>query len=156
MANPFDFSSGAILTAAQLNSIGDWTSYTPTWTELTIGNATQDFKYAEVNGIVVVSGRLVWGSTTAITGNIRVTVPVTAANTQKLANGTDFRFIDASGGLYYVGGGRALNTTGVYVYSYNAASTTVKLTSIHDGTAPFANPWTTSDEIIMWSAYEAA
>ncbi len=156
MANPFDFSAGAILTAAELNSIGDWTAYTPTWTELTVGNATQDFKYAEVNGIVVVSGRLVWGSTTAITGNVRVSVPVTAANTQKLANGTDFRFIDASSGNYFVGGGRALNTSGVYVYSYYAASTNVKLTDISDGTKPFAGAWTTSDEIIMWSAYEAA
>jgi hypothetical protein len=156
MANPFDFTAGAVLTAAQLNSIGDWTAYTPTWGGLSVGNGTVDFDYAEVNGIVLVSGRLVWGSTTAITGNVSVSVPVTAANNQKLANGAHFRYVDASSANYFVGAGRALSTTAIYLYSYYADSTTVKLVDISDGTKPFADPWTTSDIIIMWCAYEAA
>ena len=52
MANPFRFDSGDVLTAANLNAIGDWTAWTPTWTNLTIGNGTVTAVYAEVNEIV--------------------------------------------------------------------------------------------------------
>ena len=52
MANPFDFTAGAVLTAAQLNQIGDFESFTPSWTNLTVGDATQQAKFAQVNEIV--------------------------------------------------------------------------------------------------------
>ena len=52
MANPFDFSAGAVLTAAQLNQIGDFESWTPTWTNLTVGSATVQAQYAQVNELV--------------------------------------------------------------------------------------------------------
>ena len=52
MANPFDFTAGNTLTAAQLNQIGDFESFTPSWTNVTVGNATQQGKFAQVNEIV--------------------------------------------------------------------------------------------------------
>ena len=121
-----------------------------------MGNGTVDFDYAEVNGIVIVSGRLVWGSTTSISGNVSVSVPVTAASGQKLANGTIFRLTDASTGDRHIGGGRTSSTSAMYIYAYYAASTYTKLIDISDGTKPFASAWTTSDEIIMSSVYQAA
>ena len=45
MANPFDFSAGAVLTAAQLNQIGDYESWTPTLTNITLGNGTVNAHY---------------------------------------------------------------------------------------------------------------
>tara|TARA_R100001163_G_C4956898_1_gene122339 strand:- start:65 stop:529 length:465 start_codon:yes stop_codon:yes gene_type:complete len=52
MANPFDFSSGAVLTAAQLNQIGDYESWTPTLTNITLGSGTVTAHYAQVNEFV--------------------------------------------------------------------------------------------------------
>ena len=49
MANPFDFSAGAVLTAAQLNQIADFETFTPSWTNITVGNATNSGVYAQVN-----------------------------------------------------------------------------------------------------------
>lgn len=56
MASPFPFTAGQVLTAAQLNGIGDWTTFTPnfqpetgTWTSSTLTAA----KYALVNDVVV-------------------------------------------------------------------------------------------------------
>ena len=52
MANPFDFSSGAVLTAAQLNQIGDFETFTPSWQNVTVGSATNSGRFAEVNEVV--------------------------------------------------------------------------------------------------------
>ena len=51
MANPFPFSSGDILTAANLNSIGEFQSWTPTFFGLS-AQPSSTASYAEVNGIV--------------------------------------------------------------------------------------------------------
>ena len=47
-----DFSPGDVLTAADLNAIGDWQSYTSSLTNWTA--SAQDFQYAVVNKIVFV------------------------------------------------------------------------------------------------------
>ena len=62
MANPFDFSSGAVLTAAQLNSIGKradvtW-SPTANWSGTISGNS-----YALVNDIIILSCALTLDAT---------------------------------------------------------------------------------------------
>ena len=53
MTSPYPFASGAVLTAAQLNAIGDYTAFTPTWSNVTPGgSATNAGFYAEVNECV--------------------------------------------------------------------------------------------------------
>ena len=54
MTSPFPFSSGAVLTSAQLNAIGDMdTSETPSWNAgISVGNGTQELAFAQVNEIV--------------------------------------------------------------------------------------------------------
>jgi hypothetical protein len=83
MATPFDFSAGAVLTAAQLNAIGDYTAFTPTWTNVTPGSgATNTGFYAEVNECVFFEIALVLGTSSSIGGSIAFAVPVgTAAST---------------------------------------------------------------------------
>jgi len=62
-----DFSSGDVLTAADLNGIATWTSFTPTWTNLTVGNGTYDWSlYSQVNDIVFFSIRFTLGSTSSV------------------------------------------------------------------------------------------
>ena len=65
MTNPFDFSTGAVLTAAQLNQIGDYDTWSPTLTNITIGNGSVNAKYAEVNEFVHFEIELLAGSTTS-------------------------------------------------------------------------------------------
>ena len=58
-------------------TIGEWTTFTPSWTNLTVGNGTQSFVYAQVNDVVFVQGRLTFGTTTAFTSTfIRMASPV--------------------------------------------------------------------------------
>lgn len=40
----------------------DWESYTPTWTNLTVGNATQTFKWRRVGDSMEISGHFLWGA----------------------------------------------------------------------------------------------
>jgi len=76
MASPFPFTSGQVLTAAQLNSIGEATAFTPSWTNLTPGNATETWYYTQVNELVLVQGITVLGSTSSITGTVYLAPPV--------------------------------------------------------------------------------
>ena len=52
-----------------------WTTYTPTWTNLTVGDGTQDADYRYIGGDLRVRGLLTFGSTTAVTGNISQNLP---------------------------------------------------------------------------------
>ena len=79
MANPFPFVAGTVLEAAQLNGIGEKTSYTPTFTNLTVGNGTLTANYFRLNKVVTVNVCVVFGSTTAITGDVSVTLPIARA-----------------------------------------------------------------------------
>ena len=58
---------------------GLWTSFTPSWNNLTIGNATEAWYYAVVGDVVFVEGQTVLGSTSTITGNPTFDVPVSTA-----------------------------------------------------------------------------
>ena len=71
-----DFSSGDVLTAADLNAIGAWTAFTPNWTAgLTIGNGTDTWYYAIVNDLMVVQGFTELGSTSSVTSAVRMALP---------------------------------------------------------------------------------
>lgn len=52
-----------------------WTNYTPAWTNLTPGNATVAARYIYVPGGLRMSGVIIFGSTTSISGSVSQTVP---------------------------------------------------------------------------------
>ena len=77
-----DFSAGAVLTAAQLNDIGDWKSWTPTLTNWTKGNATCEAKYMQIGETVYLQFYYLGGTTSAYTtGGMRFSLPPIASNT---------------------------------------------------------------------------
>tara|TARA_B100000029_G_scaffold514317_2_gene616685 strand:- start:4136 stop:4624 length:489 start_codon:yes stop_codon:yes gene_type:complete len=125
MANPFNFSSGDVLTAAELNSIGDWQAWTPVWNDLTIGNATVQAKYAEVNELVFYSLEMTWGSTTAATSYFEIQAPVQEMNPD----------------VAYFPGGNAI------FYNYGTALHSGTVIGYNDGTTAWLVPW--------WQAYNA-
>jgi hypothetical protein len=57
----------------------NYTTYTPTWTNLTVGNGTVSARYTQDNKVVIGTVYIQFGSTTSITSNNpRFTLPVTA------------------------------------------------------------------------------
>lgn len=58
-----------------------WTNYTPTFTNLTVGNATINFSYSQLGKTVNVRGYLTFGTTTSVSGLISISLPVNTATT---------------------------------------------------------------------------
>jgi hypothetical protein len=79
--------SGQILTAATLNTIGAaWELWTPVWTATTtnpvIGNGYIEGRYCRINKTVIASGLIITGSTTTYgSGDYRISLPITARST---------------------------------------------------------------------------
>jgi hypothetical protein len=151
-----DFSSGDVLTAADLNAIATTsTTYTPTWTSSgaapTLGNSTLTGRYIKINKLVWVQILFIRGSTaTNGTGAYRWSLPsgIPARSgiynymTQGLA-----RLYDASTGAVPIGSA-----------SFFGGSTTAISAYANNGVVGNANPftWATNDEIVMTFTYEAA
>jgi hypothetical protein len=81
---PTDVTVGSVLTASRYNADvvenmtaigGAWTSFTPTWTNLTVGNATQNSAYIAAGKLHIVRIALTWGSTTSMSGVPEFTLP---------------------------------------------------------------------------------
>lgn len=72
--------------------INDWVSYTPTWTNLTIGNGTATFKYRRSGDTMEISGHLQWGSTTSASGTMYFSLPsgYSVDNSKAKANSARF------------------------------------------------------------------
>jgi hypothetical protein len=121
MANPFPFTAGQVLTAAQLNGIGEaWTTYTPAITQgVGVTSTVQRAKYARVNKLIFVSVSL--ACTSAGTGGnvISVTLPVTAtaaAGTFGNPIGAGI-FYDSSTTVQYNTSVTQNGTTALYLYA---------------------------------------
>ena len=135
---------------------GPWVSWTPTWTNLTIGNGTAVAKFAKIGTLVFCRISLVFGSTTSISGSVSFSLPVTGATYAGTA------------GLTWLGGVRALDASVPAIFEgviVNASTTTAAISFIDtsgtyamrvlaSSTVPFT--WTTSDEIAGEFTYEAA
>jgi len=60
------------------HTIGEWTSFTPVFTNFTLGNGTVSAKYCQINDVVLVVGQAVFGSTSSLSGYVFVNHPVGA------------------------------------------------------------------------------
>jgi hypothetical protein len=150
MANPFPFVAGEILTAAELNGIGEYTAYTPTFNNLTVGNGTLNFKFAQVNEFVHVVGILTFGSTTSITGVPDFTFPVVQEDFVQIFQGfatlSDANVNDYLGFVYRASSENRLLTVNV--------ASTYPAGAYVGSTVPFT--WTTGDAIRVNVIYKAA
>ena len=147
-----DFSSGDVLTAADLNGIGVWQDFTPTLTGLTIGNGTVTARYCQINKFVAWQVEIVCGSTTTV-GDCRITYPVTASDVRLSGNGGQVFFEDNTG-ADFVGNLYRYNTQEVRIYIMDTATYSYPRVVPISSTIPFS--WTTDDRIIIQDFYEAA
>ena len=152
MATPFPFSAGAVLTAAQLNSIGEAaTSFTPTWTNYTRGNGTTIAYYTEVNKLVYVYVRETLGTTSSVTGVLRMTLPITAARAQSIP--IAICNLNDTGTAAYAGIVQAISTTQVEFRTLNVGGTYPTQTN---PSASIPMTWTSTDFFESAWIYEGA
>lgn len=138
--------------AGQSSSTWAYQTYSPSWTNVTVGNGTVTAKYIQIGKTVNVMVSLVFGSTTSISATPRITLPATSVSYASLMPMGNALFNDASGLLY-----QAIpvfqSTTTVDIYLSNASTTHTSATAV-SSTAPMT--WTTSDAILINLTYEAA
>ena len=153
MATLGTFVAGQVLTAAELNAIGERTQFTPSWTNLTPGAATETWHYIQVNDFVCVIGTTVFAADTSVTGSVEMDLPV---GTQGAASGIQHgitRFLDSSASLLVVGGVQ-MSTTKAAFYPYTAGGTYVGRGSAMNITNPFT--WATGDTLSVQFVYHIA
>ena len=150
MANPFPFVAGEVLTAADMNGIGEATAYTPTWTALTVGNATQTFRYIRIQNFVYVEGTITLGTTSSVSNLPQFTLPITAKSTT-LMRGVCYAIDE--GVQFYPLTANFASTTATALYALNTAGTYAS-NSFVSSTIPFT--WGNLDKIVVQISYEAA
>lgn len=149
MATFGTFTVGQVLTAAELNAAGAWTTFTPSWTNLTVGNATQAFKYSTFNKIMFIRGTLTFGTTTTMGTAPTFTIPTSATATQTalgVAQYTD------TGTATFIGLCRA-NSTAISLFNFDASATNVSRTNV---TATAPHTWANTDVIDLSIVLEIA
>ena len=129
-----------------------YAAWTPSYTNLTIGNGTNNFRYAQVGSLVHAYGQLTFGSTTSMGSQPKISLPVTA----KLANDfytNNISYIDASTTDQFFGAGYVDTTTTVRFKLPQVTGVNIFHANV-GASAPFT--WTTSDVINFNFVYEAA
>lgn len=150
MANPFPFTAGQVLTAAQMNGIGEVTSFTPTWSGLTVGNAVQNFKYVRVQNLVYVFGKLTFGSTTSLTANISFALPVATTNQPEVTIIGQSFLTDATGSSFI---GLNIFASNLFFIQASNVSGTYGAVTAFNATTPFT--WAVNDTITVSAVYSA-
>lgn len=140
---------------AKLNGTGAaaWTAFTPTWTNITIGNGTSECAYIKRGRLVVARFKLTFGSTTVITSTPQPGLPVTAAAAASLAQADLAVYRDVSASSNFFGIIHMASTTVVQFSQLGRASATDAFASI-SATVPFT--WATGDIMGGTVTYEAA
>ena len=139
---------------AQLEAGGSATAFTPSWASgFTAGNATQEWHYWQMDGLVYVIGQTILGSTSAVTGIPTLTLPVTRESYANpiidVGNGS----LGDSGTATYAVTIISTSTTTALFFCRNATTSYVREAST-SSTVPFT--WTTGDFITGTLIYKAA
>jgi hypothetical protein len=131
---------------------GAWTSYTPTFTNLTVGNGTINAKYKQIGKTVVVRFAFTMGSTSSMGTNPNFTFPVAASS--YLANAAlGDMYIEDNGVAGYMGRFKWIAGPLCAMELYGAGATYLNFGSI-TSSVPFT--WGTGDYIAGQFYYEAA
>lgn len=126
---------------------GSFSAWTPTYTNITVGNGTVVARYTQIGKLVYAYWSFTLGSTSSYGNNAAISLPVTAASTNfnGTAYGLDF------GTLEVIGQSLLKSTTTMNLYapingSYGSTQ----------ASATFPWTWTTNDKMILNITYEAA
>lgn len=136
-------------TNSQILHMGVWKTWTPTFTNLTVGNGTLSAYYAQIGKTVLYRIRLIFGTTTSISGAISVDFPASlSANYNAAAPVGNAVFTDENTLAYF---GQHWRSGQIVVM--NSSPGYVGATAVQ-ATIPFT--WTTTDKLDITGSYEAA
>lgn len=130
--------------ADHAHPIAAWTSYTPTNTNVTLGNGVQVARYVQIGDTVHWSYKLTFGSSTAFDGTVEIGLPASAADSSGIVAG--FAALVDANGNDFVGVAKTVSATKVQIQLNNSA--------VVNATSPMT--WTTSDALVISGTYEAA
>jgi hypothetical protein len=148
-----DSTAGTGLAWATPTAFGTWTSFTPNWTNLTVGNGAVTARYIKNGGLVNFSVVLLFGSTTSITGRVKASWPVapdttTAAQTAQV----NVQFEENGNGPFFGQFfSQSADTTNFEILAMNTSSSYAYATVL-SSTVPFT--WGTGDYIFISGSYE--
>lgn len=150
-------SSGAVLLSDGSNPI--WTTgfdtFTPTFTNLTLGNGTSNGKYKRVGPIAIVEAIIVFGTTTAITGALTLNNLPIANVAGSIQNHGQNVYFDSSIGFTYNGGNQPATTTSTIPLVPQAPAGGGSLFNVNvTATVPFT--WAVSDQLYVFLIYPCA
>jgi len=145
----------ALVPTSLVTPFTTWTAFTPTWNNLTVGNASQEARYTQVGKTVSFWVKLELGSTSSVSTEPRMNFPIEA---RSAAAGQDaqlqYCYIDSGTMRYFGTSDGLINTQATFrLHAFNS-STTYLSTSQITSTLPFT--WTTGDIIHICGSYEVA
>ena len=126
-------------------------SWTPTLTNLTLGNGTMSGRYIQIGKFVHATLNLTWGSTTSATGTFTFSSPVTMATPNNTYIGT-CRLLD-NGVQNYPGMVLIATSTTLIPFAQYVANTWSEASNLAP-TSPFT--WGTGDNLAFSITFEAA
>lgn len=130
-----------------------WQAWTPTWTNLSLGNGTVTARYIQTGKTVIARLYLEFGTTSDVTGNPLFTLPVTAHAEYIAFDVLGTATFHDSGSNVYVGHVAIDTTTTGQIWAINAAGTYASR-EVWTTTTPFDT--TAGDDWHIQITYEAA
>ena len=134
---------------------GTWTSWTPTWNNLTVGNGTREGKYARIGNVVIFWARFTLGSTSSVSSEPWLTPPIQANQSFLQSIPVIIWAANDDGGSRFLG---TADPAGIDVTVFRAicqnASGTYATAQSYSSTIPFT--WGTNDRIFVAGVYEVA
>jgi hypothetical protein len=136
-----------------------WTTWTPTYQNITVGNGTVVAKYTQIGKLVTAKFFFTLGSTSSVGSDPRFSLPV--APTLDYIQGASMGVMtvqDVSSGSYWHGNVWYYTNAGVY-YGWPIVALTSGAYSQSSGltsTVPFGAAFATGDYILCTISYEAA
>jgi len=159
---PGTATAGEVLTAAFWNTqvrdnmvelapfFATWTSFTPTLTNVTVGNGTHNARYLKIGRLVIVNYEFTLGSTSSVAGAPVFSLPFSASG--PLFAG-QVEFLD-TGTARYTGMVEAENSGSGVVCQAVSASGSYTVQVAPTATIPFT--WTNGDKILVGIIYMSA
>lgn len=128
-----------------------WQSWSPTYTNLTVGNGTTTAKYAQIGKTVTARIRFVFGTTSVMGSGPTFTLPVTSADSSSLGIlGTGLALAAATA---YLVSARRDSSTVCQIVTWDSGGAYLTTSGV---TALIPNTWANNDYFDIYLTYEAA
>jgi hypothetical protein len=151
-----DSTAGTGLAWATPASFGTWAAYTPTWSNLTVGNGTVVARYVQNGKVVNFYVDLTWGSTTSASGSWTLSNWPVAPASNDAARGAlvNVWINDVSFGDFLGITRSHVNTTSELRVGFGDVISAKVAATQFTATAPMT--WVSTDRVLISGSYEVA